>query len=88
MCDADVDGVILDVRLAIVVMAKVHLLFEHYVQKSPHGKLLLAQRFAFYVRDFFQFVGRDACKCPKLSLGFGDLPDAQSQVIVVVKLFL
>ena len=49
MGDADVDGVVLDVRFAVVVVAEVHLFFEHYVQQCAHGKLLLAHGFALDV---------------------------------------
>ena len=55
----DDDGAVFDVRLAVVVMVKIYLVLEHCIQQSPYRQLLLAERFAFDVGDFLQFVGRD-----------------------------
>ena len=54
--DADVDGVVLDVRLAVIVMGEVNLILEHCVQQCPYSKLLLAERFTSDIGDFLKFV--------------------------------
>ena len=56
MGDGDVDGVVLNVRLAVVVMGEIYLILKHCVKQCPHCKLLLAKRFTSDIRDFLKFV--------------------------------
>ena len=76
MGNGDVYGIVLQVRLAVVVVAQVHLLVEEGVQKGTHGEPLLAQGFAADEGDFLHLICRSGAELGELLLGFRNLPHA------------
>ena len=72
--NGDIGGVVLKVRLAIVVMAQVHLFVEKGVQQGAYGQPLFAKGFAFDERDLFHLVRGSGAQCYELLFRLGDLP--------------
>ena len=81
MGNGDIDGVVLQVRFAVVVMAQVHLFFKEGVQESAHGQALFAKRFAFDERDFFHLVRGGGAQAGELLLRFCDLPHTDGGLV-------
>ena len=82
----NIDGVVLQVRLAVVVVREIDLLLEKGVQEGAHGKALLAQGFAADEGDFLHLVGRGGAEVNQLLLRFRNLP--HSDCGFVFKFFL
>ena len=81
MGDGDVHRVVLQVGLAVVVVAQVHLVVEHRVEEGAHGQALLPQGFAADERDLLHLVAGGGAEFLELLFGFRDLPDADHRFI-------
>ena len=75
MGDADVRRHILEIRLAVFVVAEVNLVLEEFVEQGSHGKALLAEGFAADIGDFFHLVGWGGAEFYQFLFGLGDFPD-------------
>ena len=53
---ADVGNAVLDIGLAVVMVAEIYLLVKKGVEKGPNGQPLLAQRFALDERYLLHLI--------------------------------
>ena len=86
MGDADIGHHILEERLAVVVMAEIYLLVEHFVKQGPYGKSLLAERLALDPGNLLHFIIGNRTQGLELLLGLLYFPD--SNFSFVFKCFL
>ena len=77
MRDAYLYGTVLEIGLAVVVVAQIQLFREHHVEQCPYSKFFLTPyRAAGYLKIFKLIAGDRGAQAAQLVFVLGDFPDA------------
>ena len=85
MCNAYMNGVVLNKGAAVVVMSKIDLIFKDCVKQCAYCQFLSAARTALCKKEFVKFFVGYGDDAKKFLFRFGNLPDGYFRAIV--KLF-